>query len=172
MAEPQDPAPQPVTHKVAREIVNPLAPPPVRILLEPSLQSDDDFFLESAKANKPASGGVKFGPISMRAKAGKTHTVVEFDQIRDASIYKLLHSRGTGSQGGPQRDLIDSHIPGNTLSHPQWKTPGLPSTKFQEKRDKNPPIHTPPHTDDPLLRDDVTDFPKLRVQEPKIEGNS
>src|SRR6476661_4964265 len=114
----------PIVHKVARQVVNPIAHPPVRIILEPALQAQDDFFLETNRETKPTSGGVKFGPISTRSKAGKTHTVIEFDQIRDATIYKLVHYRGSGAQGDAERDVVEGHLPGSKLTHPQWKTPG------------------------------------------------
>ena len=163
----------PIVHKVARQVVNPIAPPPVRIILEPSLQSQDEFFLEPDKGTKPTTGGVKFGPISTRSKAGKTHTVVEFEQIRDASLYKLVHYRGSGGQADAQRDIVDGHLPGATLTHPQWKTPGPPSTKLRENRDSTkPPPHTPPRPADELLREDSMDFPKIRVDEPKLDGKS
>jgi hypothetical protein len=117
----------PIVHKVARQVVNPIAPPPVRTILEPSLQSQDEFFLEPNKGTKPTTGGVKFSPISTRSNAGKTHTVVEFEQIRDAAIYRLVHYRGSGGQADAERDIVDGHLPGATLTHPQWKTPGPPS---------------------------------------------
>jgi hypothetical protein len=163
----------PIVHKVARQVVNPIAPPPVRIVLEPALQSRDQFFLEPNRETKPTSGGVKFGPVSTRTKAGKTHTVIEFDQIRDATIYKLVHYRGSSGKGDAERDVIESQFSGSKLTHPQWKTPGPPNTRIPETHaSTTPPPHTPPRVHDELLKEDSTDFPKIRVDEPKLEGKS
>lgn len=171
MGKPSDPPPAPpVTHKVAREVKNPIAPPPVRILLEAPVEPQDSFDLHIKKAAKPSSGAVTFGPIWTRVKIEKANVTIEFEHVRDDATYEFGHSRNGG--GGPENELIDGHVPGSLLNHPTWKTPGMPSLVPPEHPPSKiqPPRRTPPSPKDQLLKEDVTDFAKVHVEEVKIAG--
>ena len=176
MSEPKTAAKPGIKHKVGREVVNPIAPHPVRILLESPLTGNDKFALMVHKAAKSSAPGVKLGSPHTPYTVEKGHVVIEFDLVRDDADYEFVHSRASTGGGEPERENGDPFVPltGDRLTHPDWKTPGEPAAnpsdhppyKIQPPRRKPPDIHE----DKLLLKEDVTDFGHVRVEDPKIEG--
>ena len=168
MSKPK-PTPPKVTHKVGREIVNFLAPTPVRILLEPNAVPRDVFDLQPH--SKSALVGPQLGLPYTEVRLPSGHIVIEFEPelFLDKTVYLFRQGRasvrGADSAWGPIE-----HVAGAELTHPTWHTPGPPVMSPPQKAPSNipRPRTTPPRPHDPLLREDVTDFTQVRVEEPKM----
>jgi len=155
MGKPKE-APQARAYKMGREVVNPVAPHPVRILLEPPLAPQDDFTLEVAKTGKAHAK-----PVRLTLEQGRVS--VEFDLTRNTELYRFLHARGS------EREIIDRHLPGLYLGPPALQTPGQPKMAHPapvppEAQSKRP---EPPTVRDALLGEETTDFASVKVEEPK-----
>jgi hypothetical protein len=148
-------------HRVARQVVNPIQPHPVRVLSEPPLRAGDAFFLEAVSGS-----ATTFKVVNIDGG----YVVIEFDNVRDNTFYNLVHVRVSTNGGAPQRDVVLEHINGRNLTLPLWSTPGKPQTT--RKGSEAAPVVTAPYTKDPLLQQDVTDFTKVSVEEPTMDGKS
>ena len=158
----------PKPHHVGREMVNYVAPSPIRILLEPPVADQDDFELKGTKGKSSANHRP---PVKVGREG---HLTIEFENVHDArdAFYEFLHMRGTSKGGGPEREVIEGNLPGHNLTRPDWNRPGEPATiPLELDRSKiNEPRRTPLAPRDELLSEDVN-LQKVRVQEPKMESH-
>jgi hypothetical protein len=141
-------------HHVARQIKNRLATKTWVVVLEYPV-TDDSITLEAKKGKVgPASSVVKLD--DQRDKA------VEIAPIFDTESYTLMQRRGKVSH------KVMGKIVAKSMS---WKTPGPPSTDAQnpdpnEVKRKLDRAKAPVAKDE-LLREDVSDFGKVPIEELK-----
>ena len=99
-----------------------------------------------------------------------THLVIKFDAVKPGTFYSLVQLRISTNGGDPERDVLVSHLSGRDLLDPSWTTPALPS--MNRPKSDDPPKIEAPHTNDPLLRQEMTDFNQLLVEEPVMDGEA
>jgi hypothetical protein len=146
-------------HKVMRDSITPVKlPAPVLILVEHV--KPDTFSLAVVNANSKVTSQAKFDRWQIPGTQAET---VEFTKVQDKAFYALIHSR---FGAGQETDTLETQIPGQDLTKPLWKTPGVPAARKGPKT--GPGRKPPPEPKDKVLKQEIADILKLEVTEPKI----